>query len=917
MKKLLFAFWVCSLALFPLAGKEFFTDGGFETGVLDWHYVREDVKKYDGVKRRIEFSDQVVCNGNRSLHISVREPGEKADLGYIVNIADLPAMARGKMKLSVHVKAEKGTPSLAYYLELFDDAGKKQTRVETTKPAAPDGKWQELSLSFTMPEHPRLLLVYLHNCKENQLADVYWDSLSLSLEGEPDFTNEPSSITSLEAEFKHPAVVDSDVYTRPSIQNGRFTENEHCVFYTGVTVCARNPQLQDWDKKDIVDHFAYQTHPSWEIFEKMGVNSCHWTLPDAVINSLATGAKLPGNYRSELEKSRTWALEVTGIPVVATGFLGSIQDCKHEPKKSKKMQQRTTLQHDFLPWCPECVEGKVLYLARCEMLAREYFRLGLNVYLYELAHKPVYNCQCPANAKGFAEAAQKVYGDITRANEVWGTQFQNFEEVAKIQSFEKYPKLWPDWCRFSATRYRTFLVMLKDGISRIDRRNNVFFCERNINIFSKDSACVNFLEHTRDLDVLAIEGGLWYVDVTAPGKMLGGPSLEHLFVCDFFQAVSEGKKPVSNHQHNCIRIQNGKRVPSRREDLISSFWAELFHGLSASYVFSFDKRHWEWNSLEQAKQNVETPSFKSCSLLNPANYPPESLDAFQKFQQESGAHLQYIIPAVRAKKSTVAVLYSLSTLRMSAISPVSFKEPMLNWYGEALLSQYPVKIVFEDNLDTELQGNIKVLLLPAADYLPEKTVKEINAFISRGGKIIADAGAFRFDDRGNPRAEQPKAIRLQAGKGEDNARLCAELAVAPRSVQITDAAGAQIHALGETIEVRGNRMVLLFNLMQEKSCEAVVKFPDLPDGNWVISDAVRKEAYDCQTSEMTWEAEQLRKGIKLLLPGQERRILLITPGLPPGHQIVSFAKEQERAAKILKEEAGPKEPSAAEKQTNP
>ena len=272
--------------------------------------------------------------------------------------------------------------------------------------------------------------------------------------------------------------------------------------------------------------------------------------------------------------------------------------------------------------------------------------------IYELFNESSYDCRCRFNVAEFARRMEKKYGTIQNANRIWETVFDSFREIANITDFQQYKKLWPDWCKFSAQRYAEILTKYSDLIRSVDKRENVYYTEQAWGVPPAHTG-MDYRLIADALDVLAIEGGWRYgfaSNLAARNEMetvvvSGGSS--HWFNCDFYQALAKGKKPVINDEHYCTRIEQGIRVPSRKEDMITSLWMELMHGISSNYTYVWDKRSYDWKTYEQAKENVIKPSYKSSSLLNPYNWPVSELKAFKLFEQELEPYKEKILPFPR------------------------------------------------------------------------------------------------------------------------------------------------------------------------------------------------------------------------------------------------------------------------------
>jgi glycoside hydrolase family 2 sugar binding len=708
--------------------------------------------------------------------------------------------------------------------------------------------------------------------------------------------------------YRKPLSVTEDGQPRPEIRNGTWYLNGKPYYFLGPWIYNRTSS--NWGKGNNplgIDHIAYQKEPSKEVWKVMGFNSAQISAAHTNGGSALYGLPVSVKYREQENQIREYFNRFGDTPMVldfAFGFHEAFG--ADNPAKRKELDQRLGSWHAFIPLCPEHPDGDRYYRDYMAGGVKTALKNRANIYTYELFNESAYGCQCRYNAAEFARRMKRKYGTIQAANKVWGTIFDDFGEVASITNFQQYRKLWPDWCRFSADRYAEILKRYAAMIRTIDRRPNVYFTEQAAGLPPQHTG-MDYRRIAEALDVLALEGGWRYgfnSDLTARNEMenvvmSGGSS--HWFNCDFYQAAAQGKKPVINNEHYCTRIENGIRVPSRRADMITSLWMELLHGVSANYTYVWDKRAWEARTPEQAKANVINPSYKSSSLLNPYNWPVSELDAFKEFRKEFDPYMERVMPFPRTKPATVAVFYSYPTLRMKPFYTWKFNSRMTAWYGALLHAQFPVRIVFEEDLAAGLGPEVQALIFPAADYTVPETLRHVEAFRKRGGIVIAERNAFRWNEHSEPQPPVNGITRIDADKPEQMLPILIRGGVT-RYGTITPADTREpVRMVDLQLIDRGDfKLLFLVTMGDLASRLAEVRLNLNDSGSFYLYDIVGKRIL-LNGGSAQWTAQDLKRGFRIVLPSQQRVILTLERKRPAGAAEVSQEKiraEFERLRKL-------------------
>ncbi len=706
---------------------------------------------------------------------------------------------------------------------------------------------------------------------------------------------------------------------RPSIANGTFHLDGRPVFFLGPWIY--NHDEEDWPKNNPdrqgVGHFAYRERPGKSVFERMGFNasqlSSAWALPGQKLY----GLDIPADYPRREEEQAAFFRRFGDQPMVVDFAFGFDKALKRQrPELWRAIDQKNPHWHQFVPFCPEAPDGDRYYRAYIEGGVRSALEGGANVFLWELFNESSYMCQCPGNAAAFANEMESRFGTIGEANRVWGTDYADFAAVASETDFFSRRRLWPDYAKFLARRYAAILRGYSDFIRSIDRRGNVYFTEQSSvgTIDKARDSCMDYRLVADALDILAYEGGITYgrkgskvEGASEMEEVVFGNALEHFFDLDFYQALTRGEKPMLNDELYCQRIEFGLRVPSRREDLATSHWAELFHGSSGAFSYCWAKRGWEWNDMEGARNMVERPSYKSAHLLNPYAWPPEALSGFKQFMDELEPFRDKILVFPRAKSASepsVAIVFSYPTVRMLGHERMDYRKRLVRWHGAVLGAHYPVGVVFEEDLANGLKPGVRALLVPSARYSTPEGAAAVSRIAESGVAVIADRDAFFKDERGDPLPEpSPRIIRLDA---DSNASIPALLTAVAASGARRDATLSLVSENGDLthprpprssdIQVidRGDFKFLYFVAMGEDSTRGGVLRWNINDsGSFFLSDPLGKRLL-LNGASGQWDAAALSNGVFVAVPPQER-VLYVLSREAPGDNYACIGETAMRA----------------------
>ncbi len=857
-----------------------------------------------------ELDRNVKHSGESSLHLKdANSRSLNHSMWYILSEGELRKYAGKILRASAWIKPVSAShpPEVGIALS-FSDAQKRRYGAMNGPGLTGPGDWMNVQVKLRVPEDAKLGRFWIH-CSSGfgNTAEFYIDDVVIS----PDVADHPRpTLLRPDKEEAHsyelPVCEDTpeeaayrkgwremppkeeDGLVRPEIRNGTWYVNGHPEYYLGVWLYPRTHI--DWNKGANplnIDHIAYKQPPSKEVFDFMGFNSSQISAARGDIGSIVRGFPLK---RKEKPWQRDWKDEereiseyfprFEGMPLVMDFAFGYNNSYSAEARKVLDQCKCGHCWHAFVPFCPHRPEGWRYYRDYFLGGTRAALRNGGNIFLYELFNESSWNDMCRYSVVAFAHAMKEKYVTIAAANAAWGTVFDHFADVACQVSLKQFPGVWYDWCQYAS---RDYCDLLKKGAATIrtaDHRSRIYFTEQAAGTPPVHRG-MDYRMIADTLDVLAIEGGWQYGFKTvfnAKNEMeavVAVSGSKHFYNCDFYQALVKGRKPVVNNEHYCTRLENGKRVPSKRTDYITSLWLEVMHGVSANFTYVWDKRVWEANTPEKAYANVVNPSYKSSSLLNPYNVKPEDLCAFKMFQEELEPFKSRILDFPRVKPATVAVLFSKPTEihRDSLPKP---KENVSQWYTTVLHANFPCKVVFEEDL-ASLGPEVQALVIPGSQSNPASVAVDAKAFQARGGLVVADAAAFAYDEFLKPVPSVEGLVRVESAKDAVAALLAAKVrryAV----IEPVDDPAAPITASDAQVIDRGDfKLVCCVSMNDMKTRRVRLRLDHLQPsttGSFVLRDPVAKRVIQCGAKDR-WTAEDLAAGVPLELPVQERVLLTL------------------------------------------
>ncbi|MGE5646538.1 MAG: beta-galactosidase [Acidobacteriota bacterium] len=364
---------------------------------------------------------------------------------------------------------------------------------------------------------------------------------------------------------------------------------------------------------------------------------------------------------------------------------------------------------------------------RIRKAVAEYIRLNTPKFhanpqlLYDImAYELMYICYCERSQQSFREWLANKHGTVARANECWGTSYEDFAQVAAPPVKDSRPLagtnrgLWYDWARFNQDRFTDYLLWVRGEIRKIDAfvplaagGSSSMLAGRTGTTGIDEERIVNEVD-----DVIIHEGG---------GSTLG---------VDLQLAFSDEKKPLADPEMSL----------ESTADLLPHF----LHGKSVAQLY-----HWPSEPANEFHSNT------GASLAHSWRHSLADIDELLRAALDV-RRLNREIAALADAPAEVAILYSKT-------ATLQLPPEMLTWYATPYLAELHKTYEAARYLDAKptfvterqaLKGRLsryKLLVVPAVRNLPSEVVEAIFDYASAGGRVLVVPESLLGDEYNRPR----------------------------------------------------------------------------------------------------------------------------------------------------------------------
>ena len=338
-----------------------------------------------------------------------------------------------------------------------------------------------------------------------------------------------------------------------------------------------------------------------------------------------------------------------------------------------------------------------------------------NIMGYEL----MYICYCDRSQEMFRGWLREKYQSIGRVNEIWGTKYTLFSDIAAPATQNAAPvadvnrAAWYDWACFNSRRFTDYLKWVKAEMRKYDPVTPINA--------GGTSSMLSAANSTTGIDEEMI---INEVD----DAILNESGGTHIF-SDLFLSLSEKRKVM-------VEPEMGGGV--------HNILLHFIHGKSSI-------AKWLWGA---SRGSSEFPEYYATAVSQSWDIPLSEVAEVLRL----GLDVRRLGPEIAEftrPEPELALLYSKSCivqvppqLHRAGVTPYLYALGTA-WEGARFLGCRTGFISEKQILEGKLAG-IKLLIIPAAKYLPPEITERVLAYVEQGGCALVVPESFLFDQYARP-----------------------------------------------------------------------------------------------------------------------------------------------------------------------
>lgn len=409
-----------------------------------------------------------------------------------------------------------------------------------------------------------------------------------------------------------------------------------------------------------------------------------------------------------------------------------------------------SLRQHWLTFDPDTESGMAMYKASWTYGAKMAVQAGADVLLYELFNEPSYLCQCATNRQTFSRWLEKKYQTTSAMNKTWRSQYGSFEAASQFKHRHENLGLNIDYASFLQDRWIDILKIGIETIKKADPRPNVQVTMQPLCMDGPHLTSFDYYRASKIFNTLQTP--------TAGGGEGWGYGATRAAAQPIEAAIQNQAAIGGSLTMNVIRsvapdkpIVNPESYPGHsRASVRDEYWVELMRGCNAGYLFTWDRRAWDWKPNTPQGGDKLAKKFPYL-MLNPYAMPPEALAGIGDFRREMVEVQDVAVGRPWGVTPKIALLYSYPTLTYGAYAPhPTNASEMKKYYAAIQYAQYPVDVILEDQIrDQDIQNRYQVIVAGGVDYVEPQTRDKLQRFVAAGGTLILGINTMSHDPYGN------------------------------------------------------------------------------------------------------------------------------------------------------------------------
>lgn len=364
-------------------------------------------------------------------------------------------------------------------------------------------------------------------------------------------------------------------------------------------------------------------------------------------------------------------------------------------------------------------------------------------------------CFLPAPQYLFGKWSLKKYGSLKKLNEVWGTSYQDPDDIRGILHADlrkrnpDRPAQWLDFRMFMEELYNS--LMEKEFFESFKKADKDVAAGYNAGPYTDvptQGLNAARLGKTINFSIEYQPGFLGLFMELSGFDMLAGRDVPYLYVVGGYP--NHYQKTDANYDYrNWYAVLHGARgfawYCSQSNSRYSKFSGRYMPRGEAMSIFrtSQDLRRGFGKMLMNAKPRIRAGIYYS----RLSRYMISHLNLRYDADPQARAALE--AANAEAMRKDPGILGSVPQQKNCGLKSLSRAIPYMKTLMEQSGERW--KLVFEDQLlSGELEKRFDVLCLPAVLVLSEPEIKALQRFVQKGGVLIADTMTGWYDKYGNP-----------------------------------------------------------------------------------------------------------------------------------------------------------------------
>ena len=352
-------------------------------------------------------------------------------------------------------------------------------------------------------------------------------------------------------------------------------------------------------------------------------------------------------------------------------------------------------------------------------------------------------CYCDASVAQFSAWLQRRHGSIERLNEVWERRYSAWSQVHPPRIFESVPDLM-EWREYWFGNLAGWLARRVETVRAAAAPDRTVMTHVALSGFTGQLA-------THTLDEFTLTEGIDAFGTSSfPTWLMDDDHVEHLFNLETARDAAHGKPFWQAELQGGRGRRDGVRSTGQPEPAVTALW--MWNALATGatgIVF------WQW------RPELLGPESPGYGLTAPDGAPTERVRAASRLARLARLpELEGRTPdpgAVGLLLSRKSALHAFATDRTTQL----YTDAAMGAYRLLVDADLPVTVLHEDRVARDgVPAHVTSIFWPMPAVSDEPLAAALNAFVLRGGCLVAESGPGEYQPSGRRRTTVPGGTLL-------------------------------------------------------------------------------------------------------------------------------------------------------------